>query len=66
LNSARLHELILFQVTFIQLFMSLKLHFSAAEMEENPKHKLYIVSLGNLMESSNLRGFICRTRYVWI
>ena len=28
LNSARSHELILFEVTFIQVFMSIKLHFS--------------------------------------
>ena len=28
LNSARSHELILFEVTFIQVYMSIKLHFS--------------------------------------
>jgi len=40
-NSAHLHKLILFEATFIQLFMWIKLHFIAA-----PKRKTSQVSVG--------------------
>jgi len=63
LNSALSHKLILFDVTFIQVFMSIKLHFSVGPLWMGSQIFVFIAMF--MQKCSIMKAVVCQNRHIF-